>query len=284
MDRKLARAYRESARRTRVAGSNFYYAFLTLPRHKRRAIYAIYSFCRAADEIADGPAPLPEKRDGLTELRHRLKAAAGSPEDGVDLSLADAIARFSVDVQDLAAVIDGVEMDLTKSRYDTFTELSEYCYRVASAVGLAVLPVLNGGPVGREVRERGIDLGIGLQLANIVRDVGEDAARGRIYIPREDLARFGVGEAEVLSGTVSARMRALLSFEAGRARERIERGLGIVPALPRHARPFPLFLGRAYRRILARIEERGYDVFTGFRSLSPGEKIRLLVSSYLRRS
>ncbi len=284
MDRKLAAAYRKVARRTRAAGSNFYYAFLTLPVRKRRSIYAIYAFCREADDIADSPGPLSKKKEGLSELRGRLeRAASGSPEDG-ELAIADTISRFSVDPADLSAVIDGVEMDLEKTRYSTFEELSEYCYRVASAVGLAVLPVLNGGPVDRQVRRKGIDLGIGLQLANIVRDVAEDGGRGRIYLPQEDLSRFGVTEEEVLAGKVSDRMRDLLAFEAKRAREWIGRGTTLVSDLPRHARPLPLFLGRVYMRILARIEASGYDVFSIRHSLSSGEKVYLLVSSYLGRS
>jgi len=285
MDPKLAAAYREAARRARAAASNFYYAFLSLPEYKRRSIYAIYAFCREADDVADGPGPLSEKKGDLSELRARLEGAtSGSPEDGIELAIADTISRFSVDPADLSSVIDGVEMDLVKSRYPTFKELSGYCYRVASAVGLAVLPVLNGGPVDRRVREKGIDLGIGLQLANIVRDVAEDGARDRIYLPQEDLARFGVTEEEVLSGKVSDRMRDLLAFEAARARERIERGITLAADLPRHARPFPLFLGRVYEKILDRIEASGYDVFSISHSVSSSEKVYLLLSSYLRGS
>jgi len=282
MDERLDRAYRESARRTRAAGSSFYYAFLTLPRNKRRSIHAVYAFCREADDIADSQAPLSEKRDELAALRERLeRAAAGRPETGVDHALADTIARFSVDPDDLAAVIDGVEMDLTKSRYATFAELSEYSYRVASAVGLSVLPILAGGPVDTIVREKGIDLGIGLQLANIVRDVAEDAARGRIYIPEEDLTRFKVSEGEILAGAISGRMRELLSFEVGRARGLIDNGIGLAAHLPRHARVFPIFLGRAYARILDRIEKSGYDVFSVDHSLSSTDKAIILLSSYL---
>ena len=282
MDPKLAAAYRECTRRTRAAKSNFYYAFLTLPTYKRRSIYAIYAFCREADDIADSSAPLAEKRDKLAALRARLHAvASGHPSPGVDLALADTIARFSIDPQDLAAIIDGVEMDLTVSRYPTFDELSKYCYRVASAVGLAVLPVLAGGPVTDETRARGIDLGIGLQVANIVRDVKEDADRDRIYLPQEDLTRFGVTEDEILSGTMSDRMRDLLAFEAGRARDLIKRGFKLIPALPRHARPFPLFLGRVYGAILDRIEACGYDVFSGRVSLTKFEKGSLLAHTFV---
>jgi len=281
MDRRVARAYRESIHRARAGGSNFRYAFLTLPRGKRRSIYAIYAFCREADDITDNPGPPSEKRRALSVLRTRLEgAASGNPEG--DLALADTIRRFSVDPDDLSAVIDGVEMDLVKSRYATFDELSGDSYRVAAAVGLAVLPILNGGPVGPGVREKGVDLGIGLQLANIVRDVAEDAARGRIYLPEEDLTRFGVTEGEVLSGVFSERMRNLLSFEAERARDRIERGVSLAEDLPRHARVFPLFLARVYGKILDRIEASGYDVFSGIRPLSSGERVHVLISSYLR--
>ena len=130
------------------------------------------------------------------------------------------------------------------------------------------------------VRNQGIALGIGLQIANIVRDVAEDAARDRIYLPQEDLARFGVTESEVIAGQSSDRMRALLKFEATRARTQITDGLKLVPTLPRHARPFPLFLGRVYARILDRIEARDYDVFSGKVALTGGEKVALLMRTF----
>ncbi len=282
MDRRLADAYRECAHRTRAAASNFYYAFLTLPPQKRRAINAIYTFCRAADDVADSSSPVNEKKAKLAALRARLKkAATGTPEVEVDLALADTIARFSVNPDDLSAVIDGVEMDLVKSRYKTFAELTEYCYRVAAAVGLSVLPVLNGGPVEAKIRTRGIALGIGLQLANIVRDVREDADRDRIYLPEEDLNQFNVQEKEILAGEWSTRMQALLAFEANRARDRIADGLKLIPALPHHARPFPLFLARVYGGILDRIEAQNYDVFSGRVSLTTSTKLFLLVRTFV---
>jgi len=287
MDREVAAAYRDCARLTRREAKNFVFAIATLPRLKRWAVEAVYAFCREADDIADGTGSLEEKRAGLAALAGRLDIAArraaveGRPKAGslrsADLALADAIARYGIDPQDLREVVEGVKMDLSIRRYDTFSELALYCHRVASAVGLSVLPILassHGGPVAA-LRGHGTALGLGMQLANIVRDVAEDLDRDRIYLPIEDLERFGVTEEALRRRRVTGPIRELLAFEAGRARRILRDGERLVPHLPRRARSFPLLLSRLYSAVLDRIEACDYDVFSGRATLSTFEKLAL---------
>ena len=282
----LERSYRLCQRITRREAKNFYYAFITLPREKRRAIYAVYAFCREADDIADADSSIDEKKSKLGVLRTRLeRAQAGDPQGGIDIALSDAIMLYGIDPQDLAHVIDGVEMDLVISRYETFPDLQIYCYRVASAVGLSVLPILAGGgerlPV--EVREAGEKLGLGMQLANIVRDVAEDIAIDRVYIPQEDLRRFQVSEEMLHHGVMNDDMRRLLSLESERARKYMREGERVSEFLPRNARGCITLLSRIYTRILEMAEVRNYDVFKERLSLSIGEKMLLILHTWLGR-
>jgi len=282
----LERSYRLCQQITRHEAKNFYYAFITLPREKRRAIYAVYAFCREADDIADGNQPVEEKKVQLEGLRKRLdQASGGDPQGGIDVALADAIARFGIDPQDLAHVIDGVEMDLVVSRYETFSDLRSYCYRVASAVGLSVLPILAGGAdmLPRKARDAGEKLGLGMQLANIVRDVAEDIAVDRVYIPQEDLRRFEVTEGMLREGVMNDQMHKLLSFESDRALSYMREGGGVCKFLPRNARGCIALLARMYTRILQKAAERDYDVFKERLSLSTGEKVRLILRVWLER-
>lgn len=286
MNRELKAAYDACSRITRREAKNFYFAFITLPRRKRRAIYAIYAFCREADDIADGDTPLVEKINALTRLRERLAAVtAGEPQTLVDYALADTIAHFSVDPKNLSLVIDGVEMDLTLSRYATFTDLRLYCHLVASAVGLSVLPILahrRGRGLPEEAHKFGEALGLGMQLVNIVRDVAEDMHRERVYIPGEDLEHFGVTEEMLRASVTNEKVRALLAFEIERARGYLYEGEKLLAYLPHHARGCPMFLSAIYSRILKRIEEQGYDVFSSRVSLSTREKLALTLRTWIR--
>ncbi len=286
MNRKLKKAYEACLTITRQEARNFYFAFITLPRAKRRAIYAVYAFCREADDIADGDADLVEKINAFTRLRKRLAAIVeGKPQTLTDIALYDTIVRFSVDPDYLVQVINGVEMDLTVLRYQTFTDLHVYCHLVASAVGLAVLPILahrRGWSLSREVENLGEDLGVGLQLANIVRDVAEDIERNRIYIPLEDLERFAVTEEMLRTGETNEDVRALLAFEIERARGYIRKGERLIDHLPRHARGCLMLLAAIYSRILDRIETKDYDVFSVRVSLSTREKLILTLRTWIR--
>ena len=298
-------AYVACARVTRREARNFYFAFASLPQAQRRAVYALYAFCREADDCVDDaaaeealfaaedttslqggsvdPAPLGA-REGIARLRERLIAASeGRPMTAVDLALADAISRYGVEVNDLDDVLTGVAMDLHRSRYATFDELRDYCYHVASAVGLATLPILTNGvaPTG-VMREFAIDLGLGMQLVNILRDVAEDLARDRIYLPQEELGRFGVDPAALARGQMTEPLRLHLAFQATRAMEFLERGRRLLPALPRRGRACPWLLAEIYGRILKRIVAADYDVFAGRISLPAREKLLLLATARWR--
>ena len=260
-------ALREVARIARREARNFYFAFLTLPREQRLAVYSLYAFFRRADDIADGPGALEGKRRALAAL----EAGISSPgEDPVLLALAWAQEKFSIPHELLRAVIAGVELDLTKDRYETFDELREYCWHVASAVGLTVLRVL-GAP--EEATPAGERFGIGMQLVNIIRDVKEDLARGRIYLPQEDLARFGVSQAELEAGAVTEGVRRLLSYQAKRAEGYLSAVNELLPLVPRRGRPCIGILAALYGTILRRIRARDYDVFSERISLSSWEKL-----------
>jgi len=230
----LERSYRLCQQITRHAAKNFYYAFITLPREKRRAIYAVYAFCREVDDIADADSSIEEKKIQLDKLRTRLDGAcSGDPQGGTDIALSDAITRFAIDSQDLAHVIDGVEMDLVISRYETFPDLHLYCSRVASAVGLSVLPSSLGEE--RDCPRRRARLGVlpwGVQLANIVRDVAEDIAIDRVYLPQEDLRRFGVTDEMLRVGRMNDKIRDLLSFESERAKSYMREGKHVSDVSP----------------------------------------------------
>ncbi len=282
----LEHSYRLCRQITRREARNFYYAFITLPTEKRQAIYSVYAFCREADDIADDNRPIEEKKTRLRELRERLqRAGAGNPLGGIDLALSDVLARFGIDFQDLAHVIDGVQMDLTISRYETFGDLQVYCYRVASAVGLSVLPILAGGRerLPGEARALGEKLGLGMQLGNIVRDVAEDIMIDRVYIPQEDLRRFEVTEEMLREGVLNDRMRNLLSFESKRALGYMREGESVSKFLPRNARGCIKLLAGTYTRILEMAEARNYDVFKERLSLSRAEKIRLILRTWFGR-
>ncbi|HEY1587458.1 MAG TPA: squalene/phytoene synthase family protein, partial [Polyangia bacterium] len=183
--------------------SNFYYAFLFLPRERREALEAVYAYCRLVDDVVDEEAPVAKKLEGLAGWRRELDAVYGdaAPAHPVSERLRAAVQRFAIRREDMEAIIDGCAMDIEKSRYETWDELRLYCYRVASAVGLMCVEIFGYTPAQVDaVRRYAIDLGIALQLTNILRDVAEDAARGRIYLPAEDLRAFGVSDGELTSG------------------------------------------------------------------------------------
>ncbi len=289
----LARAYRVCARATRRHARNFYVAFLTLPSAQRRAVYALYAFCHEADEVADRPPAVlsgsdhekEARRAQLTALRERLShAAAGAPETLRDVALADAIARFGVQETDLQDVLTGIELDLTSPRIASADDLRHYCYHVASAVGLATLPILTAGtPPTAAMRDAAVDLGLGMQYVNILRDVDEDLRLGRIYLPIDELLAHEVDEDTLGSRTMTGGLRSVLAAHARRAEQRLAAGRRLLPDLPVRSRSCPWLLSEIYGRILGRIAERGYDVFGPRVSLPASEKIRLLAAARWRR-
>lgn len=277
-------AYEYCRRITREAAGNFYYAFVTLPRHRRRAMYAAYAYCRLCDDLSDDDLPIDDKTSRIQGIDALLEEArAGNPDGPVFEAIVHAAAEYDIPYEDLTEVARGVEMDLTISRYETFEDLETYCYRVASVVGLISIQIM--GYTDQRAREYAIDLGLAMQITNILRDIREDAERGRIYIPQEDLRRFGYTEEDLLAGTVNDQFRSLMEFEVARAREYFERGKRLIKLLPVRTRAFPAVLGGLYGRVLDRIEARNYNVFEGRVGLSTREKVglavRLWIQSYI---
>lgn len=273
-DKVLEAAYARCAEITRRSSSNFYYAFMLLPIERRRALYAVYAFCRYIDDIADdggvaSPAALLER------WREELKRVyTGTVERPVSRALAANVRRFNIPQRYFEEVIDGVEMDLTRKRYETFDELRLYCRRVASAVGLICIEIFGyRNPATRTYAER---LGLAFQLTNILRDVREDSARDRIYLPHEDLERFGVTEDEILQSAYTPAFHQLMEFEAERARNFYrEAGAALHPE-DRPAMIAAEGMRLIYSALLERIVKSGYRVFDGRLSVSTPRKLYLV--------
>jgi phytoene synthase len=244
----------------RLAG-NFYHAFRLLPAGQRRALCALYAFLRIADDLSDGPAPTPAKRAALASWRRQLgDALAGTYAHPVHPALHHAVVTFGIPPRHLEDVLDGVGMDLETDRYATFADLYRYCYRVASAVGLACIHVW--GFAGEEAPAHAEAAGIAFQLTNILRDLGEDASRGRVYLPGEDLERFGYGAEQLARGVRDDRFRELMRFQAERAAAYYESAAPLAGLLRPAGRAVFLVMMRTYRGLLDAIVRRDYDVFS----------------------
>jgi phytoene synthase len=277
-----------SARLTRQSGTSFYYAFRLLPVEKRRAIYALYSFCRVVDDCVDEPDG--EGAAGLDRwLEEARRCYGGAPETPLGRELAAAVARFPIPRVRFEQIVAGCRMDLTIVRYETLADLRVYCERVASAVGLAAIEIF--GYRNPATREYAVELGVALQLMNILRDVGADAVRGRLYLPLEDLRRFGLDEAELMRVAVEGGPRpsavdALLAFEAGRARAQHERARARLPPEDRRAMLPAEIMAAVYRDLLGRLERRGHPLGTARLALSRPRKawiaLRTLAAVHLR--
>jgi phytoene synthase len=251
-------AYAEVGRITRREAKNFAYGIMVLPRAKRQAIAAIYAFARRVDDVADGELPPEEKRARLEELRGALDE---DPVDPVFVALRDASERFRIPREPLEALIDGGLQDLEQSTYRDFAELRGYCEKVAGAVGLACVPVY-GSDDTEHALTHASQLGIALQLINIIRDVDEDQQLGRIYLPQDELTAFGVEEL-----APSPQFQELMAYQAARARAHLAEGLRVLDSLDRRSALCVGTFAGLYRETLHRIEASGFDVF--------GEKTRL---------
>jgi phytoene synthase len=248
--------------------TNFYYSFLVLPREQRHAMVAVWDFCRAVDDAADEPGGGPAV-SALAGWREELAACygEGDPRTPQGRALAPYVDRFHLPRDAFEAVIEGVEMDLGARRYATFDELYEYCIRVASAVGLVCLEIF--GYSDPRARQYAIDLGVALQLTNILRDVGGDLGRGRLYIPLEDLKVHDLTEADLRdeadhagAGIRNPRVKAVLRQQAQRARDYYGRASRGLPRQDARRLAAAEIMGAVYRAILTRIEARDYDVFS----------------------
>lgn len=294
---QLVMAYSVCKGITRTAAKNFYYAFLVLPRRKREALCAVYAFMRRCDDISDEPAlSLPERRQKLDAWLDDLhRAQQGNPtDDAILLALTDAQRRYTIPAGLLDELAHGTAMDLEQAepaespnatgftvRYQTFEDLRLYCYRVASVVGLVCIHVFGyRDPAAEELAER---CGLAFQLTNIIRDVKEDAAMGRVYLPQEDLAKFNLSPSDLLTAPDAARFQPLLALEADRAREYYKAGDDLLAYISEDSQPALWVLVTIYRRLLEKIAEKQYDVFTAKVSLSRWEKLRILGKGFFRR-
>ena len=280
----LELAYADCRNITRREAKNFYYAVVTLPQEKRKAIYAAYSFCRQCDDSVDEAASPEAKLSALTDMQVNLALAyEGRSATPVFLALADTADRYDIPQEYFSEIIRGVESDLVKTRYQDFDELREYCYRVASVVGLVCLQIFQYPPQdGAAAREYAVDLGLAMQLTNIVRDVREDWSMGRVYLPQDEMARFGYTEEQLGAGIHNDAFVELLRFQGQRARAYFRSGFRLLPYLSRRSRACPAALGAIYSRVLDRIEESGYDVLGEQRiALSGGEKVRIAARAWM---
>jgi phytoene synthase len=265
---ELASAYRHCERITRRRAANFFYGIRLLPPAKRRAMCATYAFAREVDDIGDGNLSPEEKVAALDELQGRLHGLNGTAPGPMLIALRDAGERFHLPLDAFDDLIAGVRMDVHSAQFESFDELVVYCRRVAGSIGRLCLAIFGSSDESRAA-QLADDLGVAMQLTNILRDVREDSAKGRLYLPREDLARFGC---ERFPEGSSEAVSALIAFEAGRAREWFDRGLGLVPLLDTRSASCVLAMTGIYRRLLGRIEESPQLVMEGRVSLPGWEK------------
>ena len=297
---QLTMAYSVCRGITRANAKNFYYAFLVLPKRKRQALCAVYAFMRRCDDIADDPTLAFEDRrqklDTWLDALHRVQQGQPS-DDPILLALTDAQRRYTIPAGLLDELATGTAMDVVDPpvepqadsapnsqlsvQYKTFEDLKLYCYRVASVVGLVCIHIFGyRDPAAEPLAEQ---CGLAFQLTNIIRDVKEDAAMGRVYLPEEDLAKFNLSAADLLATPDAARFRPLLALEADRAREGYHAGDQLIPYVSEDSQPALYVLVNIYRKLLEKIAERQYDVFSGKISLTVREKLRILGKGFLQR-
>jgi 15-cis-phytoene synthase len=275
----VSEAYREVGRITRSEARNFAWGIMLLPRPKRRAVGALYAFARRVDDFADDGALEPaERRRGLEACRAAVDALPGSPDgDPVLVALADAVTRYPIPTSALRDLVDGGLMDVERSRYASWAELREYCRRVAGAVGLACTAVY--GPSDAEAAApRAETLGLALQQINIMRDVAEDWELGRVYLPQDELARFGVTEEDVATGRTGPSWRGLMEHQAARADELLQEGLGLLPLLDRRSALCVRAFAGIYGGLLEQMRARDFDVFSERPRLSAAGKVRAVAA------
>jgi phytoene synthase len=285
VEQEAERFCRQMARRE---AKNFYWGFISLPHDQRMAIYALYDFARQVDDEVDGaPRPdlIPER---LAAQRERVRAlreteddkSADYSDDPVMQVLSKAVRRYAIPQDELQALIDGVERDCTHTRYETWEELREYCRLVASVVGRMCVRIF--GFTDDAALLRADDLGLALQLTNILRDVREDAEMGRIYLPQEDLRRFGIDEDSMLRGQPGEGWSALLKFEAQRARSLFKTGYQVLGYIPRRPAACVQTMAGIYERLLHKIERDPQLPLRERAALSKREKLQVVLGSWLK--
>ncbi|WP_435010097.1 phytoene/squalene synthase family protein [Tundrisphaera lichenicola] len=277
----LRASYDFCARLSRQEARNFYYSFLVLPPARRRAMCALYAFFRRTDDLADLPGLSSEKAIAIDAWRRSLDDALDGrdePWPGMP-ALVDTVRTHSIPRRYLHEVIDGVAMDVEPRPFVTFEELYQYCYRVASAVGLSCLHIWGFHSEGGKAESLAEACGVALQLTNIVRDVREDALQGRVYLPQEDLRRFGVEPSELAAPRATGRVRALLEFQGGRAAEYYSKSEPLASMVAPVGRPVLRAIVGIYRSLLDEIIRRDYDVLSGRVTLPAYQKLAITLVS-----
>ena len=263
------------------SGSSFYYSFMFLPPERRQAITALYAFCREVDDVVDECHDVQLAQMKLEWWRQEVsRAYSGEPTHPVGVALKDVNGRFRLPREQLLEIIDGMEMDLTQSRYLDFKGLQLYCYRVASVVGLLAAEIF--GYQDRQTLKYAHDLGMAFQLTNIIRDVGEDARRGRIYLPIEDMQRFKVPASQIMEGRHDDNFRQLMAFQAERAQKYYEQAFAQLPTSDRKSQRPGLVMAAIYRTLLNEIARDGFLVLDRRTSLTPVRKLWIAGTTWVR--
>ncbi len=261
MEDSLENSYSYCCQIAKSQAKNFYYSFLLLPKEKREAMCAIYSFMRYCDDAVDDSNGLSEKKNSLDKCKSELNNAFRGEYGGNQLFLAfqDTVQKYQIPNSYFYELIDGMEMDLGISYYQTFEDLYRYCYKAASVVGLVTIHVFQFKD--ERAKEFAEYCGIGFQLTNIIRDIAEDFQRGRIYLPQEDLQRFHCRESDLSAGKLTVNMLNLLEFEVNRAQEYYTKALPLIPLIKEDARPCLIAMMKIYGGLLFEIRKKRYDVF-----------------------
>ncbi len=262
-----------------ASGSSFYNSFRFLPKDKRRAITALYAFCREVDDVVDECSDAGVARTTLDWWRSEVAAIySGRPQHPVGQALIPIVKQYRLSQEHLLEIIDGMEMDLDRPRYADFKALQLYCYRVASVVGLLTVEIF--GYSDRQTLKYAHDLGIAFQLTNIIRDVGEDARRNRIYLPLDEMRQFGVTEADILGSRESEGFQKLMAFQIERARQYYRQALAHLPATDRKSQRTGLIMAAIYQATLDEVVSSGCHVLKERVSLTPTYKLWLAIKAW----
>ena len=281
-DAQISAAYRFCATATRQASTNFYLAFRTLPFEMRMSAYAAYTFCRMCDDVVDSPLPNKNPEHQLNDMRKAVdNASEGIAEGPVWVALADSFRRFKLNPAHFIAVVDGCQMDVDINRYATFADLATYCRRVASSVGMICIELCEYDDP--RAPKHADDLGIAFQLTNMLRDIGEDARSGRIYIPQEDMRRFNVHEDDLLREEPTPNFRRMMKFQIERARGYYISGAKVLPML-KQGSSCPELMLNFYSRILDNIDAADGDVLSRRIGIGNISKLMLVARFWLRQT
>ena len=274
-------AYRYCKKITKKYAKNFYIASITLPSRERLGIYASYAFCRVCDDIADEEFSVQQKKEMFAHTKQLLRESKTSQvTDPVFTALRDTSSYFCIPDKYFEEIIEGVEMDLNHVRYQNFDELRNYCYKVASVVGLIAIKIF--GYKNLKAENYAIDLGVAMQLTNIIRDVKEDLQKNRIYLPLDEITRFGYTTQELKNQVLNESFQNLMQFQVSRARKYFDSGLQLIPLISPRSRICLELLWNIYSAILDRIEKSGYNVFQEKHSLNTLEKFGLITKIWTK--